>query len=281
MRKKKNQIDYCVAVSDTHCGCRLALMGRDPIALDDGGLYSPSKFQLRLADMWDEFWGEWVPMWTKGKPFCVVHNGDVLDGVHHKATTQVSHNLRDQKAIAVRLMKPIVELCEGRYYHIRGTSAHVGEQGVDEEDIARELGAIPNAEGQHARYDLWLDLDGKLIHFLHHIGSTGSTHYESSAVMSELAAEFTEAARWNERPPDVIVRSHRHRAIEVRIPTHSGYATGLVTPAWQLKTPFAWKIPGARVSTPQIGGSIIAKGDRALWTDSKVWRVERSRTERA
>jgi hypothetical protein len=275
-RVTKRTIETCVAISDTHCGCRLAIMGRDPVPLDEGGAYSPSKYQLRLADMWDEFWGEWVPKWTRGEPFCVVHNGDAIDGVHHGSTTQISHNLGDQRAIAFRLLKPIVELCEGRYYHIRGTEAHVGQSAVDEEGLAKDLGAVKNSDGQHARYDLWLSLGDRLVHFLHHIGVSGSTHYESSAVMSELAAEFTEAARWGERAPDVVVRSHRHRSIKLEIPTHFGSAIGLVTPAWQLKTAFAWRVAGARISTPQIGGSIIKRGDRAMWADSKVWHVTRS-----
>jgi len=58
-----------------------------------------------------------------------------------------------------------------------------------------------------------------------------------------------------------------------------GHAAALVTPAWQGKTPFAWKVAGARVSEPQFGGIAIRQGDRSNYYDRKVWSIERSETE--
>ena len=86
------------------------------------------------------------------------------------------------------------------------------------------------------------------------------------------------AARWHDQVPDVIVRSHRHRNFEVRMPTANGVGIAMVTAAWQLKTPFAFKIAGARQSPSQIGGSIIRLGSNGdLYTRHKVWTVGRSR----
>lgn len=265
-----------VVISDTHCGCALGLAHPDGASLDYGGTYHPSKLQLKLWDVWEEFWGEWVPTATHGEPFAVVHNGDAIDGVHHGATTQWSHNLADQSEHAYKILKPVVDLCEGRYYHIRGTEAHVGKSASEEERLARRLGAIPNAEGQHARYELWLRVGGKLCHFLHHVGSTSSSAHESSAVNAELAAMYADAGRWGREPPMIVVRSHRHRCIEVRLPADSGYATVFVTACFQLKTPFTWKIAGARVTTPQIGGSLIRVGDEEIFTRHHVRDIGRS-----
>jgi len=199
-----------------------------------------------------------------------------VDGVHHGATTQWSHNLEDQGEHAYKLLKPVVELCEGRYLHIRGTEAHVGKSAVEEERLAKRLGAMPNAEGQHARYELWLRVAGKLCHFLHHIGTTSSSAHESSAVNAELAAMYNDAGRWGREPPMIVVRSHRHRCSEIRLPAHGGYAPSMVTACWQLKTPFCWKIAGARTTTPQIGGSLIRDGGEELHTRHCVWDIERS-----
>lgn len=207
---RKHRPRCIVAISDIHAGCRLGLCPPDGVSLDDGGTYKPSDLQRKLHDLWSEFWGEWVPAATNSEPFCVVNVGDSLDGVHHDSTTQVSHNLGDQAEMAFKLLSPIVELCEGRYYHIRGTEAHVGKSGVEEERLAKRLGAMPNKAGQYARYDLWKDCCGSLVHFLHHIGTTSSSAYESSAVNAELIAEFVEAARWGDRPADMTVRGHRH-----------------------------------------------------------------------
>ena len=113
MRKLNN----LVVVSDIHCGCRLGLLHPDGIKLDDGGLYQPSEFQILLWDYWREFWDKWVPNATRNEPYAVCFNGDALDGVHHKATHQISHNLSDQAAIAEQILAPIVKLCKGRYYH--------------------------------------------------------------------------------------------------------------------------------------------------------------------
>lgn len=278
---KRKPINNVVVVSDTHCGCGLAICPPDGVMLDDGGTYLPSKFQKQIHSWWDEFWGEHVPEATHGEPYVVLHNGDAVDGVHHNSVTQITNNLQVQANIAYDLMKPIVELCEGRYFHIRGTEAHVGKSAQNEEGLAQRLGAIPNDEGQHARYDLWMETGGGLIHALHHISTTGSQAYESTAVHKELVESFTEAGRWGRRPPDMIVRSHRHRCIETNIPTHNGKARAFVSPCWQLKTPFVWKIPGGRLSTPQIGGAVIRWSNDAKCLFIREWvrSIEPSKTE--
>lgn len=272
-----------VVVSDTHCGCKVGLCPPDPVPLDGGGSYIASDVQRGMWAYWREFWDSWVPLVTRGEPFDLVHNGDAIDGVHHGSTTQISHNIEDQVRLAEMIMRPVVEKCKeggGTYYHIRGTEAHVGKSGEYEERLARNLGAKPNAQGQYARFDLWKRVaGGPLVHLLHHIGTTSSAAHESSAVNAELAAEFVEAARWNREPPDYIVRSHRHRSIAIDLNSAKGYTAAIVTPAWQLKTPFTWKIPGARVSEPQLGGIVIRKGDEEHYYRRKVWSLDRSPVE--
>ncbi len=253
----------------------MALCPPTGATLDNGGTYLPSALQLKLWAIWREFWDEWVPTATKGEPFAVVMNGDILDGVHHKATTQISQDLEDQANIAEEILRPIVELCEGRFYMTRGTDAHVGQSGVDEEKLAKRLGAKKNEIGQRARFELWLKMESRLLHFAHHIGTTGSMAYETSAVMKELSEMYADSARWGNQTPDVISRAHRHRHIEVRVPTKNGYGIAYTTPAWQLKTPFSYRIPGGRVSQPQIGGSLIRLGDRELFTAHFVRDIQR------
>jgi hypothetical protein len=279
-RKKSAQINNIVVVSDLHCGCRLGLCPPGGARLDDGGRYLPSRLQRVVWDWWIEFWDEWVPSVTHDEPYAVVVNGDVIEGVHHRATSQISQNLEDQCQIACDVLAPIVERCDGRFFMIRGTPAHTGEQGVSEERLAKQLGAVPNEEGQHARYELWKTIGtGHLAHFNHHIGTTSSSQHETSAVNAELVHAFVEAGRWRHEPPSVVVRSHRHRCSEVRIPSQHGYSISFVTPAWQLKTPFAFKVAGSRQTTPQIGGSLIRQGDEELHARHWVRDIGRSRAE--
>ncbi len=268
-----------VIVSDIHAGCQLALCPKDGARLDEGGEYKPNSIQLELWEMWEEFWGEHVLEMTNNLPYGVIVNGDTIDGTHHGATHQISQNLADQSAIAEILLKPIRDKCDGRLWFTRGTEAHVGKSGTEEERLAKSLGAIPNKFGQYARNDLWKRVGNGLIHVCHTIGSTGSAAYEATAVHKELVEAYVEAARWNERPPDIVVRSHRHRYFETMFATSRERGRGIVTPAWQAKSPFAWKTQ-ARNQQPQFGGVVIIESPRGeLYTRSKVWTVQRSEVE--
>ena len=273
------KINNLIVVSDLHAGCQLGLYPASGFMLDSGGSYLPSVPQQKVWAMWNYFWDKWVPMVCRGEPYAVVVNGDALDGVHHNSVTQITHNLADQGKIAEAILKPIVKKCGGRYYHIRGTEAHVGSSGMQEETLAKSLKAIPDESGNYARWELWIEVGKGLVHLTHHIGHSGSMAYETSAVQKELEQAFVEAARWGDRPPDVIVRSHRHRNIETRIRARNGFATACVTAGWQLRTPFAWRIAGGRMTQPQIGGTLVRYGDEDMYTRHQVWDIERTKVE--
>lgn len=278
---KFKYINQVVVVADIHAGCQMGLCP-PKVALDGGGVYKASKLQLKLYHWWQEFWGDWVPRYTKGEPFAVAFNGDATDGRHHNSTTQISQNLADQQKIAEILLTPIVAAAEGGFYLIRGTSSHTGESGENEEKLAKSIGAIPEAHGDalnYARNELWLRLGGPkgtLCHFLHHIGTSSSLGYEATALTKEFEQSLVEAARWGYPAPDFIFRSHRHRHFKTQVATRNVYGIGEITPAWQLKTPFVWKIAGARLTTPQCGGVLARKGDREHYSVAKVWNVERT-----
>lgn len=274
------KINNLVVISDEHCGCRLGLCPPE-VLLDDGAIYKQTPLQAEIWKRWMEFWDDWVPMVTREEPFVVVNNGDAIDGRHHKAVTQVSQNLTDQARIAKQILKPVVNACEGRYYHIRGTESHVGPSGQEEERLAEELNSIPDREGRHARWELWIEIGMGLVHLTHHIGTAGSLAYETSAVHKELEQSFVEAARWGDRHPDVIVRSHRHRNVETRIQTAKGFATACTTAGWQGKTPFVFKIVGGRQTLPQIGGTLVRAGDEDhIYTRHRLWNLRRPEVER-
>jgi len=264
-----------VVISDTHFGCQKALCPPHPIRLDNGGTYSPSRIQRKLWAQWCEFWDERVPQATREEPYVIVHNGDVCDGRHHGSISQITQNLHDQANIAREVLAPRIE--GHPYFQIRGTEAHSGPSAENEEALAESLGAIPNDEGQYARYDLWKRIGRRLVHFTHHIGITGSQAYASTAVHKELIESFVEAARCRLQAPSVIVRSHRHHYIETRISTELGDAIACVTPAWQLDTGFVWKTVAGRSVLPQTGGIVVREAHGELFTRSITWNLARSR----
>ena len=272
-----SEINNVVVVSDTHSGCRLALCPPE-IVLDDGGTYHHSPLQAKIWGMWQEFWGDFVPSATKHEPFVIVLNGDGLDGQPHQSKTPISLNVADQMNICEACLRPYIQGAEALYW-IRGTEAHVGKSAENEELIAKRLDAKPNTQGMYARYDLWKKVDDRLVHILHHIGTTTSQAYESTALHKELTESYIEAARWGHQPPAVIVRSHRHRHFETKISTSLGHAIAVVTPGWQGKTPFMWRIAGARLSTPQFGGIVVRVAHDEMFVREKVWTVEHSEAE--
>jgi ribonucleoside-triphosphate reductase len=74
----------------------------------------------------------------------------------------------------------------------------------------------------------------------------------------------------------IVGNSHRHRFIEVKVSTAGGDGIVVVTPGWQLATPFVQKLPGGRTSTPQIGGILLRAGDEEHFTRHKIWNIERA-----
>jgi len=269
-------VNNAIVISDLHCGCQLGLCHPYGARMDNGGKYMPSNNQLKMWEHWLEFWYTWVPQVTRGEPYIVINNGDSLDGVHHRSVTQFSHNIEDQENLAFKILKPITEFekCV-KYFHLRGTEAHVGPSGQYEESLAKRLGACPDENRNHARWELWIKIGQGLAHITHHIGTTGSMAYETSAVHKELEQSFVEAGRWDAEIPDVIVRSHRHRNVETRIQTYKGFAQACTTAGWQLKTPFVFKIPGGRQAQPQLGGTLIRSGDEDVYTRHRLWNLKR------
>jgi len=250
------EIKNIIVISDTHFGSTVALCP-PRVRLDDGGWYVSSPMQQKIWAYWKDFW-QWSFNLIGDEAFALVHNGDVVDGDHHGTTMLFSKNLKDQENLAVQVLEPIVERA-ACYFQIRGTEAHVGQSGSNEERVAKTLGSVVDEDsGQHSRWDLCVELGGEIINFSHHIGTTTSVAYEASALMREVASNFTEAGQWGLRPATVLVRSHRHRYCQVQPPN----CRILVTPAWQGKTGFVFKLD--RMRMPQFGGVIIRLNDDGI-----------------
>jgi len=265
-------------IGDLHSGCRMGLCHAKGVRLEGGGFYRPSPVQRWVHGKFEEFRTEFVPRATKGEKYALVVNGDALDGVHHGSTTQVSHNMVDQLAIAEAVLRPFVEQAKGGYYHIRGTEAHVGQSGEFEERLARMLGAIPDAEGNYARWALRLRIGDHLTHWTHHISASTSPFAQSSALQREQTKMFVHTGKWRDDPYSLLVRSHRHVHSEISERASFGKVTTLVLPAWQMVTPYVYKV--SPMSQPEVGGSIVRLADDELFTRTFLKRVDPPREER-
>lgn len=274
-------LNNLVVVSDLHIGCKLGLCHPDGAEMDEGGQYAPSQVQRIVYTYWDEFWGKWVPDQVQGQDFDVLVNGDAINGTPHQAVSNWTNNREFQRRHAEKILGPVAERAR-RFFMVRGTEAHVGKSAQEEETLATNLKAVANDVGQRARYEAWIRVGGSrggLVHAMHHIGTTGSSHYESTAVMKELNEAYVEAGRWGDEAPRVVVRSHRHRNLQVRIPSKDGAAISCVTAGWQLKTPFTYRVAGGRQAQPQIGGVLVRYHRNELYVVDKTWRIERPKEE--
>ena len=239
-------------VSDLHVGSSLGLCPTSGMILGEGGIYMPSRFQLEIGRAFELFFSAHVKQINRGaKKRILVFNGDLIEGNHHNTVALASNNIEVQEAAAIALLKPVVKEFD-QVFVVRGTEAHVGPGAQSDERIAKALGAIPLEEGQNSWWQLWLDVDGMIFNIAHHLGTTSSAAYESSAVMRELVAALVEAGQWQQQMPDVMVRSHRHRFIELAIPKVDGKIHAVVTPSFQLRTPFVERLD--RFRQPHIGG---------------------------
>jgi hypothetical protein len=260
-----------VAISDLHVGSSTGLCPAAGIAGPDGTKHMPSKFQEFLWECWTHFFKtEFERICKKVKKTVLVVNGDLVDGSHHNTINLMTNSIQCQERAAADLLKEVAGKFS-RVYVVRGTEAHVQPGAQSDERIGELIGAEKDEGGDYSRWQLWLDGSGVLFQFAHHIGTTSSAAYESSAPMRELVAGLVEAAQWGSKLPQVMVRSHRHRFIPVAIPSESGRIQIVITPAWQLRTPFVERID--RMRLPHIGGVFFIVEDNECQVKEKLYRL--------
>jgi UDP-2,3-diacylglucosamine pyrophosphatase LpxH len=269
MKTRNIRSKHIVFVSDTHFGSSAALSQIHQ--LDDGGYYRPSDHQKKLYRLWMGFW-EYAYKTIKKDPWVLVHVGDIVDGAHHRTTQLSTGNLTIQSRLAIDMMMPHVTRAN-KYFQIRGTEAHSAPSCEQEEMIAATLGAERDPDaGNYSHWMLWLKFGGKLINVAHHLGVTTSSAYESSALMRETVASFTESGQHKFRAPDILVRGHTHRFLYMR---GSGPWDSIKLPAWQLKTAFTHRID--RMRGPNIGGVILSKTSEGIYVRDWTHTVKEQR----
>lgn len=274
----ESKVRTVVLISDLHCGSALGLCPSRGVALDGGGWYQPTRVQRKIWTHWEEFWGQWVPRETEGEPYVLIVNGDAIDGEPHRSKALISSNVATQADIAYECLAPCVDRAVATYM-TRGTEAHVGKSAEQEELLGRRLGVEVDANGFSTRDELWMDLAGHLGHITHHVATTTSWMYESTAPWREVVLCLESAVRSGQRAPEWIARAHRHREFSGRIYTADGRVVVVVTPGWQAKTPYVYRT-AARNESPHFGGSIVrvsSKGE--LYAESFVRFLRREQAD--
>jgi hypothetical protein len=261
-----------VCISDLHVGSVVGLWPPSGVTLDEGGQVVLNRVQQQLWRWWkDEFWSEFVPARCKKRQRVLVVNGDLVEGTAHNAAALCAPDAADQRKAAIHLLGQ--ERRKGDLlYVVRGTEAHAGLSGGDEEAIAQALGCPQDkATGQYSRWHLVFKCNGVIVDFAHHIGMSTSPVSEGTALTTQLVLAMREAGQWGGVLPDLLVRSHRHRFWMSGAPGQRGVHTILTTPAWQGKTPFVQRISPATM--PQIGGVVVLIDEDGSWATSAFLRA--------
>lgn len=274
MKRPRESVPNIIAISDTHCNSTIGLCLPQGHRLDDGGRYTPSQFQLKLWELFEDFTSAWIPRVTKGDPWHLVINGDAIDGDHHRTPAIISRNLHDQFRVARDTLSGLVSECRksgGKYYHVRGTEAHVGPSAQEEERLAESLGAVPDRNGNFSRWRLRLKLGEHIVSFRHHIGGGASQAYEGTALTKTQAGQFSDAGRWGRPVAQVDVRAHRHRYGKWEKDGRDGHYITIVCPGWQGLTPYSHRQSDPQ--EPEFGGILVRLGDEEIFTRSRVYSL--------
>ena len=156
----------------------------------------------------------------------VVVNGDVIQGKRDPWEFRLSlERLDDQRDHAVAILKPLRERCE-RMYIVMGTRSH----SLDIFDVEREIALALNAK---YHYVFNIKILGKVFNFVHsrsHAYVYKTTPLSREISYNALMAEFKKVPR-----ADVIVRSHIHSLVSVRI----GRKLAVFLPCWQISSEYA------------------------------------------
>ena len=237
-----------LVVSDLHCGSYAGLCTPQVVLSDSVRgtqlIHEASDDQKRLYD-------EWFKMCeaTKGKVDVVIVNGDACDGMNMAdgGRYTITNDMYAQARIAAELLAMIdcdtFILTVGSGYHSRN-----GKNGsAIEPYMADELRRLKGGKATVLfKPETLLEIDGKVLHILHHTGTTSSFQYRTTALMRDMTTMLLNHQEHKYGHVDMVIRGHAHYYIHVDMSDMQG----IISPAWKLRDLFAVKI---NLPQPDIG----------------------------
>ena len=188
-----------VVISDLHCGHVVGLTHPD-----FNPSYPRGSERFKLAVRRRELYKFYTDRMEKLQPIDIlIVNGDAIDGKGPRSgSTELLTTDRDEQvemaAVAIREAKA------GQIYISYGTPYHTGKEEDWEDLVAKEVKA--DKIGSHD----WLDVNGLILDYRHHVGSSSIPHGRHTAPARERLWNVL-WAEWDEYPKsDVLIRSHVH-----------------------------------------------------------------------
>ena len=241
-----NKDTLVVVLSDMHSGGTTALF-QNEIQYFKHGNHTPTAEQVAMFEHFEKC-ARLVSVLRKGKRLIIVHDGDAIDGVHHKSPQSVTTIKNEQIKIHVDLMKHFLKLAKfkesDKLYYIVGTETHTDD---NEDECARMMGA------GRAYDELNLPVNGIDIWFAHKGPSAGKGANQGNSLYNFIRDLWIDSDE--NPPPDVAIFGHVHtpryrvfsRVVKGKIKKLEGW----IVPSWQMKTRFAYGV--AAMQTNSIG----------------------------
>lgn len=261
-----------LVLSDLHVGSTVGLWPGEH-AVEGGGVYEANEYQQWLYQCWQNMLGEV----KKLRPQIAIINGDPLQGANMRDGQLITNKVDVQADAALTLLQPLRKMVKTLYI-IRGTECHDGKAAENVEQMAKALRAKADpSSGQGTWWELYLDVGGPVLHFAHHVGCSSVPWYEATVPLRDTLLMLSELWRfYGSEAPNVrmVVRSHRHRYIHVDAPPDIQV---VVTPAWQLRTAFAYKKAASML--PEIGYVLIEWDGKDLVVKPRIYQLPALRVE--
>jgi len=206
---------------------------------------------------------------SRNKRHIIVHDGDSIEGNHHGTIQIVTPVLDEQLEVHIDLMQTFMKRSkfDGRkgdkLFYVNGTETHTADK---EQLIARALKAQRAEDGTGSFDFLELDINGRLIWFLHHGKNRGKGANEGNALRNFMRDIYFDCQKTGKRAPDVVVTGHTHTPAWGVYVVSNGNSFhmmhGLICPSWQAKTRYAWKmVPTERNEIGALFLEIKADGE--------------------
>lgn len=251
-----------IQISDTHIGSRYAIM--HPLNAAD---YQPNKVQKWLFKVWkDEFLpdvekilDEWKPDYVHLSELGDMGDIDYRGRAPEEKWTQINTDIVEN---AGRLFEPLYKLVDGVHV-VRGTKAHVGEEGGMDERIAADCDKIIptntlKSDGEFIKAGWYSEFSMSEVSFeIAHHGKNRSKWTDINLLVALGKEIILKRTQSGDKIPDVVSRGHFHYGEHTpfdKLP----YVVAV--PGWMIPNSYVYRID-ATVETPHVGGHIIIVKD--------------------
>ena len=182
----------------------------------------------------------------------VTHNGDAIEGIHHKTIQLSAPMVEDHVLIHQVVMDDFLHelgfsVKNGDELHyLSGTETHTG---YTEQLIVRHF----DGYGATFHDELKLTQYGRKIWYVHQWAGAGKGHNEGNGLSNAIKALYFDSLKEKREMPDLVISSHYHKAIMASYSQDWETYHAMITPSFQMKTRFGQKVSAFQRNDIGIG----------------------------